>query len=82
MGLTVAEIDEFRDFAIRKVHNGGVASLEACVELWNDEREYAESIAGIRESLEDIAAGRTRPIDESVDEIRRRLGFIKNQSDS
>jgi hypothetical protein len=82
MGLTLTEIDEFREFAIRKVTNGGIASLEACVELWNDEREYAESIAGIRESLEDISAGRTRPIDESVDDIRRQLGFLKDQPDS
>jgi len=82
MPLTVAEIDDFREFAVRKLNNGSVASLLECVGFWEDEREYKKSVAGIRESLEDIAAGRTKPLDQAIEEIRQELGFSQKPTPS
>ena len=79
MKLTLAEIDEFRDFAIRKVNNGGVESLAECLRLWEDQREYEESIAALKESLGDSAAGRTKPVDQAFADIRRELGLPEEQ---
>ena len=79
MGLTLTEIDEIRDFAIRKVKNGGVGSLAECLRLWEDQREHEESIAALKESLEDSAAGRTKPVDQAFADIRRELGLPEEQ---
>lgn len=75
MPLTQTEIDAFRDFAMEKVNNGGVESLAECLRMWEDHREYEESVAAIREGLEDVAAGRTKPVDEAFADIRRELGL-------
>ncbi len=82
MPLTVADIDDFREFAIRQLNNGSVTSLSECVGSWEDEREYKQSIAGIRESLEDIAAGRTKPLDQAIEDIRQELGFSQKPAPS
>ncbi|MBI1899864.1 MAG: type II toxin-antitoxin system ParD family antitoxin [Planctomycetia bacterium] len=55
---------------------GGYASEEdvlrrALVAL----RERREDLAAIQEGIDDLEAGRVRPIEEVVDEIRARHGF-------
>jgi Arc/MetJ-type ribon-helix-helix transcriptional regulator len=55
---------------------GGYASEEdvlrqALVAL----RERREDLAAIQESIDDMEAGRVRPFEEVVDEIRARHGF-------
>lgn len=37
-----------------------------------DELDRAQAIAGIRRGLESVAAGRTQPMDEAFEEIRRK----------
>ncbi len=75
MALTVAEIDEFRAFAVSQLNQDGISSLSDCIRLWEEKREFEESVAGIRESMEDIAAGRTKPLDQAFEDIRQDLGF-------
>lgn len=82
MPLTQAEIDAFRDFAMRKITNGGAESLQHCLQMWEEERESAESVAMIRDSLEDSAAGRTRPLDQAFADICRQLGIPEHSSAS
>ncbi len=73
--LTKADLDDFREFAIEAINNGDVATLAECVRLWEDHRDYEETVAAIREGLEDSAAGRTQPVDEAFADIRRELGL-------
>ncbi len=73
MGFTVAEIDDFRDFAVQKLDEGGFSSLAECVHLWEEKREFDESVAGIKESLEDIAAGRTKPVEQAFDDLHQEI---------
>jgi predicted transcriptional regulator len=45
-------------------------SPEQALALW---REHEESLAAIREGLADVEAGRTRPADEVLRELREEL---------
>ncbi len=36
--------------------------------------ERQEAVAGIRQGLDDVAAGRTQPISEAIGDIRREFG--------
>ena len=40
-----------------------------------DEFERARVLEGIRQGLEDMRAGRTRPLDEAIADFRRELGL-------
>jgi hypothetical protein len=73
MSFTQSELDTFYHFASCRLDEGLVESLPDCIDQW--EIEKAESIAAIQEGLEDIAAGRTRPLDEAIAEIRAELGL-------
>lgn len=73
MPLARSELDSFYRFASSRVEEGGVESLPECLKLWRIERE--ETIAAIKEGLEDVAAGRTQPLDEAIAEIRDELGL-------
>jgi predicted transcriptional regulator len=75
MPVTRADLDQFRAYAIELIDRNEVTTLKECVHCWEDQREFVESVAGIRESLEDIAAGRTKPLDEAISDIRREVGF-------
>jgi predicted transcriptional regulator len=35
-----------------------------------EQQDYQEAIAGIREGIEDVEAGRTQPVDEVFEELR------------
>jgi len=75
MPLTITDLDNFRDFAVELINQGEVTTLAECVHRWEDHRAYEESVAAIREALEDSAAGRMQPEDEAFAEIRRNLGL-------
>jgi hypothetical protein len=75
--LTPSDLRQFYDFALAEINNGGVASLDECLLNW---REYQETVAAIREAEADIAAGRTKPLEEAFADIRRDLGLPPRRS--
>jgi hypothetical protein len=64
---------------VQKVDAGEVASLEELFDLWRFEHptpeEQAEMDDSIRQSLADIEAGRYRPADEVMAELRAKYNL-------
>jgi hypothetical protein len=73
--LTKDELKTFYNFGTVMIDNYHVSSLEDCLRPWHEDREYAETVAAIREGFDDSAAGRTQPIDQAFADIRRDLGL-------
>lgn len=68
---TVTELRSFQQFIAEQLRNGGpMPSPEECVGLWRMERERAETLAAIREGLEDVKAGRVQSLEEFDAEFR------------
>lgn len=77
MSITKNELIEFHQFALGKIEGGGNdLSWGELVGLWRLENpspaEQAEIRSAIQEGLDDIAAGRYRPADEIMKELRRK----------
>lgn len=68
---TKDDLTSFHEFVGQQLQNGR-ASLtpEEVVALW---REHLETIESVHRGLQDIDAGRSRPADEVLDEIRQEL---------
>lgn len=65
---TRSELQDFQAFLVRQLaKEGPMPSPEECVALW---RERCEVLAAVREGLEDVAAGRVRPYEEVIEELR------------
>lgn len=77
MSVTQEQLDSFHEYASAKLRNGGVESLAQCVADWSAAIEFEETIAAIKRSEEDFAAGRSYTLEESGAEIRRRLRELK-----
>lgn len=73
MTVTQADIQAFADYAAARVNNGGVESMSQLLRDWLAARERDEVNAAIREGLDDIDAGRTRPAREFMAEVREKL---------
>ena len=69
MPVTTEELAGFTQFALERVNNGGVESLEECLLLW---RERAEVNAAIRRGLAEADAGLGRPLRDFIAEFRER----------
>lgn len=67
-------LQSFHEFIGKQLESEAAVlmSPEQAVALW---REQRESIAAIREGLEDIDAGRTVPLDEFDSDFRMRHGL-------
>lgn len=67
-------LQSFHEFVGKQLESEAAVlmSPEQAVALW---REQRESIAAIREGLEDIDAGRTMPLDEFDSDFRSRHGL-------
>jgi hypothetical protein len=70
----------FRDFLDVKLSNGGAnLTLEEVLGLWEYENasdeDCEETLAAIREGLDDMYAGRTRPAREVLAEIRAKYNI-------
>ena len=64
-------LEDFYIFVGQQVKNGGEQiSPEQVLAMW---RERAETVKAIQEGLEDVAAGRVRPADEVLAELRNEL---------
>jgi predicted transcriptional regulator len=62
------QLEQFHRFLTGQLQNGGsLLSPEQVLAMW---RERTETIAAIREGLEDLEQGRTRPAHEVLAELR------------
>ncbi len=69
MAVTEEDLKEFNRFAAEKLANGGAESFSQLAAEWDELREVN---AAIREGIQAIAEGRTRPFAESQDEFRKK----------
>ena len=76
MSITREDLDRFHRFAQQKLENGGADSIEELIDLWRIENptleEAAEIDAIIREGIADMKAGRGRPAEVVMAELRRK----------
>lgn len=73
MAVTQQDIDAFHRFASQRVSNGGSkVSFDELVLEWESVRDRDDINAAIREGLADIEAGRHRPADEVMRELRQK----------
>ncbi len=76
MSTTLEQLDEFHRFARERLSQGEPElSIEDCLRLWRARVEYEETVAAVRQGVEDFEAGRFRSLEEADAEIRKRLGF-------
>jgi hypothetical protein len=78
MPVTAQELNDFTHFAAQRLKRGeSVPSLEECLRLWRAELEFHETVADVRQSLDDCTDGRRKPIEQAFDDVRQRLGLVK-----
>jgi hypothetical protein len=81
MSTTLDELAAFQQFAVQKVDSGEAESLEELFDLWRLEHPTAEEQAeiheAIRQGLADIEAGRYRPAEEVMGELRAKYGLSR-----
>lgn len=76
MPVTPKELDDFTRFAAERLsHGDSVPSLEECLRQWRADREFQETVADVRQSLDDCANDHVKPLDQAFDDVRRRLGL-------
>ena len=76
MAVTRDDIDAFYRFATERLANGGrELSFDELVVEWESVRDRDEINAAIREGLADVDAGRHRPAEEVIEELRRKHGI-------
>jgi hypothetical protein len=79
MSSTLDDLAAFQQFAQQKVHAGEAESLDELFDLWRLEHPTAEEQAeiheAIRQGLADIDAGRYRPADEVMQELRAKYNL-------
>lgn len=76
MAISQDELDRFHRFASERLRQTEAElTLEDCLHLWRSQREEAETVAAIEQSLQDFAAGRYETLAEVDRELRRELGF-------
>ena len=68
---TKDDLKSFHEFVGRQLENGGAHLTPGqALALWC---EHLETIESVRRGLQDIEAGRSRPADEVIDELRDEL---------
>jgi len=75
MSSVQEDLQKFNAFVAQQLASGSKKPLDELFSLWHDEHVREEVNAAIRRGLADVAAGRCRPADEAMDEIRRELGL-------
>jgi hypothetical protein len=79
MSKTLSELETFYQFAKAKLSNDGADSLEELLDLWRIEHPTPEEVAdiqqAIREGIADLKAGRYRPAEDVVRDIRRKYNL-------
>ena len=76
MPATLQELESFSRFASQRLCQGAsLPSLEECLRQWRADCELQEAVADVQQSLDDVAQGRVKPVDQAFDDVRRRLGW-------
>ena len=77
MGVTSKnELNDFHDFLAEQLaNNGSQLTPEQALAMW---RERADTIAAVREGLDAVAAGRTKPLADFADDFRQRHGIVED----
>jgi len=76
-----AEIStELEEFVKREIESGHFTDRNSVIEhaLRLMQRDRDEAIHGIKLGLEDVAAGRTQPLDEAFSDLRGELGVTED----
>jgi hypothetical protein len=73
------DLPAFKEFVDGKLSNGGAnLTVDEVVALWeienHTEEECEETLEAIRRGLSDLEAGRTRPIEDFLREMRAKIG--------
>jgi hypothetical protein len=71
---TKSELESFHEFIASQLKNGEPRPTpEECLRLWRaQQQERIETIAAVREGLDDVRAGRTRPLEKFDAEFRKK----------
>jgi hypothetical protein len=75
MATAVDELRSFHEFVYRKLTEGGSEppSPQECLDLWLIENqtpeEQSETLEAIRQGLDDMYAGRTRPVEDVLQDL-------------
>ena len=73
MAITQQDVDQFNQFVVHKLSNGGAESMVELAREWETHRrEYAETVAELSECIADMEAGKGRPLKEFADEMRKK----------
>jgi hypothetical protein len=81
MTATFQELVDFQEFAVERLRNGGAGlSLEALLDQWRalhpSEEELRDSVAAVKQALDDMDAGDTgRPVDEVLRDLRAKYNL-------
>ncbi len=79
MSITHADIDTFNAFALSKLDSGGAESMNELFDLFlieNPTDQETEDIhSAISRGLDDIEAGKGRPADQVLAELRQKHGL-------
>jgi hypothetical protein len=74
MSVSREDLDSFHQFAIGRIDQSDLElTFDDLIVEWDSQRNRAEINAAIRQGLEDVEAGRTRPASEVLKELRRNL---------
>lgn len=81
MRATLAQVDDFREFARRQLTNGGAElTIDELFDRWRQEWETAETIRQVRMGIEQIERGEGLTLDEVDRQIRHSLGLPVRQA--
>ncbi|MCA9108796.1 MAG: hypothetical protein KDA52_02515 [Planctomycetaceae bacterium] len=76
MTVTKENVDQFHEFAHRKIESSAPAlSWDELLIEWQSYCERDSINAAIQEGLDDVEAGRHQPADDVVRELRDEFGF-------
>lgn len=73
MSVTQTDLDDFRRFASERLATRGANSLADLLREWEAARERVETLDSIRRGLANADAGRIRPTQDVLDELRSGL---------
>lgn len=78
MSVTQNDLDAFHRFATDRLKRSDEKlTIDDLVIEWDSMRNREHINAAIREGLADIDAGRTRPVDQVTEELRRKHNIPK-----
>jgi hypothetical protein len=73
MGVTQADIESFQRFAVERLAACGAESMTELLRAWETAEQRRETIESVKRGIADLEAGRTRPANEVLDELRGRI---------